>query len=466
MQGFIYWFALLATAQILSTVSAATVNKEVLRTIDATSSIVRITTEIKVTGALKEYLYVVPTESAKHIAYIGGKAKGVKNPLEISPPESKNGNYTLYRIKLQDANPTIKIITVLTEVLEPYPAEIFQLERQLVKLTDSHYYYSLYPTSAQKTIFKLASSAVESYTRKVPHTSRGSTISLGPYLDVEPETYSRCIVHYENHAPFAKLKTVRTDMEVSHWGSVSVEEVIELEHAGAKLKGGFSRFDYQMRRTEDSHSFRSLLAVLPGEANSIFYRDQIGNISSSELRQVEGEIELEVQPRFPMFGGWKSQFYIGYRVPTESMLTVDPISGRYKLKFDFYTMFEDVWVGDLEVKLVLPEGCTDIKVELPSSTTSSWTRRYTYLDSKMNGGRPVLVLRGKNLVAELDSEVLVSYSFGPSRILVEPFMLCASFFTFFCICSFIARTSAVPKNDEILAAADAAAAVEKKVKAE
>jgi len=450
-------------------VTASTVNKEVLRTIDATSSIVRVTTEIKVTGASKEYLYVVPTDSAKHIAYIGGKAKGIKTPLEISPPEESTiGNYTQYRVKVQDANPTIKIITVLTDVLEPYPAEIFQLERQLVKLVDSHYYYSMYPTSAQKTIFKLASSAVESYTRKVPHTSRGSTISMGPYLDVEPQAYSRCVVHYENHAPFAKLKTVRTDIEVSHWGSVSVEEVIELEHAGAKLKGGFSRFDYQMRRTEDSHSFRSLLAVLPGEATSIFYRDQIGNISSSELRRVETEIEMEVQPRFPMFGGWKSQFYLGYRVPTESMLFIDPISGRYQLKFDFYTMFEDVWVGDLEVKLVLPEGCSDIKVELPSSTTSSWTRRYTYLDSKLNGGRPVLILRGKNLVAELDSVVLVSYSFGASRILVEPCMLCATFFAFFCICSFIARTSAVPKNDEVgLAGTDAAVAdKDKKTKAE
>ena len=461
MQGFIYWcFALLATAQLSSIIAAGTVNKEVLRTIDASTSIVKITTEIKITGALKEYIYVVPTEDAKHIAYIGGKAKGIKEPLDISPPSSKrNGNYTEYRIKLKDANPTIKIVTVLTEYLEAYPAEIFQNDRQLVKLVNSHYYYSLYPTGAQKTVFKLASSAVESYTRKVPHTSRGSTISLGPYLDVEPEAYSRCVVHYENHAAFAKLKAVQTDIEVSHWGSISVEEVIELEHAGARLKGGFSRFDYQMRRTEDSHSFRSLLAVLPGDASSIFYRDQIGNISSSELRQLDGEIELEIQPRFPMFGGWKSQFYLGYRVPTESMLTIDPVTGRYNFKFDFYTMFEDVWVSDLEVKVVLPEGCTDIKVDLPSSATSSWTRRFTYLDSKLNGGRPVLILRGKNLVAERDSEVLVSYSFSSSRIFVEPFMLCATFFSLFCLCSFIARTSSVPKVETVPVA-------EKKTKAE
>ncbi len=457
MQGIMYLsLALLAASQLASLAFAATVNKEVLRTIDASSAIVRISTEIKITGANKEYIYVIPTEEAKYVAYIGAKAKGMKEQMIISAPESKNANYTSYRIKMDDANPTIKVVTVLTDYLEPYPKEIAQNDKQLMKLVNSHYYYSIYPTTAQKTVVKLASSNIETYTRKVPHTSRGAMISFGPYNDIEPESYSRCVVHYENHAPFARFNSVQTDIEVSHWGSVSVEEVIELEHAGAKLKGGFSRFDYQVRRADDGHSFRSLIATLPREANSIFYRDQIGNISSSELKQVEGVTELEIQPRYPMFGGWKSQFYVGYRVPSESMLLVNHNTGRYQLKFDFYTIFEEVWVGDMEVKLVLPEGCYDIKVDAPSSTSIEWTRRYTYLDSKLNGGRPVLILRGKNLVAELDSEVVVTYSFNKTRILIEPLMLCASFFAVFCICSFVSRTAAI--GSETPAAATAAAA--------
>ncbi len=44
-------------------------------------------------------------------------------------------------------------------------------------------------------------------------------------------------------------------------------------------------------------------------------------------------------------------------MPTESMITVNPETGKYSIKFDFYTVIEDVWVGDFEVKLVLPEGC-------------------------------------------------------------------------------------------------------------
>lgn len=423
-------------------------NTEVVRNIDASTAIVKMITEIKVSNALKEYEYVLPTSQAEHVAYLIVKSKGIKEPLKVKPPVQDENGYTRYAIALKDANPTIKVVVILTDYLVPHPAEITQNDNQLVKLHDSHYYYSLYPTESQKTTIKLASTSVESYTKKAPHNSKGSTITYGPYKDIAAETLSRAVVHYQNNKPFAKLTSVQTDIEVSHWGQVSVEEVHEMSHTGAKLVGGFSRFDYQMKKSGSSPSFRSVMAVLPGQAGDIFYRDQIGNISSSDMRMVDGEIELELQPRFPMFGGWKSQFYIGYTMPTESMITVNPETGKYSIKFDFYTVIEDVWVGDFEVKLVLPEGCSDITVDLPYETTDmQWTTRYTYLDSALNGGRPVLILRGSNLVEELDSEVTVTYSFGKSRIFVEPFMLVGSFFCFFLFCSLISRISSIPNKD-------------------
>lgn len=83
---------------------------------------------------------------------------------------------------------------------------------------------------------------------------------------------------------------------MSHWGNIAIEELYELKHAGAKLKGGFSRFDYQMKKAAQSPSFRSLIASLPATANNIYYRDQIGNISTSDIRiDADGDIELEVR---------------------------------------------------------------------------------------------------------------------------------------------------------------------------
>ena len=174
-----------------------------------------------------------------------------------------------------------------------------------------------------------------------------------------------------NNFPFAKFSNLIREVEVSHWGSISFEEIYELKHAGAKLKGGFSRFDYQMKRMNQSPSFRSLVAHLPAQATNIYYRDQIGNISTSDIKAVAGSgLELEIQTRFPMFGGWQTQFYIGYAIPTELALFRSG-DNQYRLEFDFFTIFENVWVDEMEVKVVLPEGCENIRISTPYTVAQS-----------------------------------------------------------------------------------------------
>ena len=100
-----------------------------------------------------------------------------------------------------------------------------------------------------------------------------------------------------------------------------------------------------MKQQASTPSFNSLVAHLPKQAHSIYYRDQIGNISTSDMRLVDDGLELDIATRFPIFGGWKTQFYLGYSIPTGNILSVDSDTGRYKVKFDLYPVFEDVWVG-------------------------------------------------------------------------------------------------------------------------
>ncbi len=183
-------------------------NTEVVRNIDASTAIVKMITEIKVSNALKEYEYVLPTSQAEHVAYLIVKSKGIKEPLKVKPPVQDENGYTRYAIALKDANPTIKVVVILTDYLVPHPAEITQNENQLVKLHDSHYYYSLYPTESQKTTIKLASTSVESYTKKAPHNSKGSTITYGPYKDIAAETLSRAVVHYQVCLNIELLKAI------------------------------------------------------------------------------------------------------------------------------------------------------------------------------------------------------------------------------------------------------------------
>ena len=65
---------------------------------------------------------------------------------------------------------------------------------------------------------------------------------------------------------------------------------------------------------------RLLQTLLPASARDVYYRDEIGNISTSNLREMDDQMELELRPRFPLFGGWKTHYYIGYNVPSYQYL--------------------------------------------------------------------------------------------------------------------------------------------------
>uniref|UniRef100_A0A7S3LZI6 Dolichyl-diphosphooligosaccharide--protein glycosyltransferase subunit 1 n=1 Tax=Spumella elongata TaxID=89044 RepID=A0A7S3LZI6_9STRA len=380
------------------------------------------------------------------------------NELTVKAPVM-NGDYTIFAVEVKESSPSIKVSSVFTSILEPYPAEITQREPQFIRLKDSHYFLSPYATETQKTTVKLASPTVESFTKLAPFTNRGNSLQFGPYENIAPYSASEASVHYLNNFPFAKFSTMTRELEVSHWGSIAVEEIYELQHAGAKLAGGFSRIDYQMMRGGPgaSPSFRSVVATLPAQASGIYYRDQIGNISTSTVRHLpDGELELELESRFPIFGGWKTQFYLGYSVPTENWITTDG-ADRYNLKLDFFTAFDNVWVEDMELKVVLPEGCENIKVNVPYAVEQSSARRFTYLDSELNGGRPVIILRAKNLVSEHDKQVTISYTFAKKRIYVEPLMLVATFFVFFVLCSLLSRTGSAATSTKAKKAATSAA---------
>eukprot|EP01041_Mallomonas_annulata_P011993 gene11993-25125_t len=439
------------------TASSAPINTDVQRTIDLTSPVVKITIDVKVSNIEKEYKIAFPDIQAKQLAYLSVSKKGQVIPT--TAPVTAN-NVTYYSVAIAESTATLKIVAVFIDLLVPYPVEIGQHDNQLVLFQNSHYFYSPYRTQSQKTTVKLSSPQVESFTKLEPQNVRGATIVFGTYKDIQAEEISPLSIHYVNNKPFAKFTNLQREVEVSHWGSVYFEEVYELKHMGARLKEGFSRFEYMMRRSQDSPSFRDLKAILPIQANNIYYRDQIGNISTSDMKfdESDGSLELQIETRFPLFGGWQTQFYLGYSLPTEVVLFKNE-EGRYRLKFDYFTVFEDVWIEDMEIKVVLPEGCTDIKVEVPYPVEQSWTKRFTYLDSKLNGGRPVLTLKASKIVPEHEEQIVISYTFNKSSMAVEPIMLIGSFFLFFIVCCMLVRmdaTSVISTGDksDFVSAAD------------
>lgn len=418
-------------------------NLDIVRKVDLTMAVVRSQATIRVSDLQGSYIVSFPAALAPKLSFLQVVLGGNQVLFPTRMPDAGDG-LAHYDVQVPGGmvEATFQVFATFAGALKPLPAEIAQSENQLVQYFDSHTVPSLYPTTTQTSTFTVGISHIESFTKTNPYAMAGQDLSFGPFPDVAggAESLSPFMIHYQNNAPFAKALQAIREIEVSHWGNVAFEEFVEVHHAGAVLKGGFSRLDYQMGGSPSA--FQGLVAVLPSGARNIYYRDQIGNISTSSIRYRPHGVELDLQSRFPLFGGWKNQFYQGYSVPVEELLVsgVEGDANQYALTVPFSVPFSELWVEELTVKVVLPEWATNMQVQLPFDVDEEYqTSRLTFLDTSLSGGRPVVVLKKRNVVAEHIQPMIITYSFPKRAMLLEPLYLVLAFFFFFLVCMLFAR---------------------------
>ncbi|XP_058098257.1 dolichyl-diphosphooligosaccharide--protein glycosyltransferase subunit 1A [Magnolia sinica] len=418
------------------------------RRIDLTSHVVRVSSTLKVVNegphAVSDVLLSIPDFQAKNLAYLSascnegkGKTKGsiVNLPVEAVQPGGMPPNLTVYSVSLlkglgKSESLSLDVLAVFTHSLEPFPEEITQADTQLVLFQDSAVYLSPYQVTVQSLSVRLPSARVESYTKLQNTKLVDSEIKYGPYESLPPFSYNPVVIHFENNRPFAVAQELIREIEISHWGNVQITEHYNLVHGGARNKGGFSRIEYQARPSvRGASSFRHLIARLPPRAHSVYYRDEIGNVSTSHLWGDSRKTELEIEPRYPMFGGWRTLFTIGYGLPLQDFLFVS--EGKRLLNISFGSPMDEVVIDDLIVKVVLPEGSKDISVSAPFPTKQWEEIKYSHLDII---GRPVVVLHKKNVVPEHNVHFQVYYKFNNLSLLWEPMMLISGFFFLFVAC--------------------------------
>ncbi|XWS26041.1 hypothetical protein CRYUN_Cryun27aG0119300 [Craigia yunnanensis] len=264
------------------------------RRIYLTSHIVRISSTLKVENAgpetLSEVLLPFPELQVKNMAYLmatphEGKGK-VKNSVVALPVEAANP---------KDMPPALSF----------YSADV-----QLVVHQESAYYLSPYAVKVQSLSVKLPDSRIESYTKLENTKIHGSEINYDPYENLPAFSYSPIVVHFESNQPFAVAQELVKEVEISHWGNVKVTEHYKLIHGGAQSKGEFSRLDFQAR---------------------------------PNVR------ELLIEPRYPMFGGWRTAFTIGYGLPFQDFLYES--EGKRFLNITFSSPMVELVIDTLIVKV-------------------------------------------------------------------------------------------------------------------
>ncbi|XP_049447243.1 dolichyl-diphosphooligosaccharide--protein glycosyltransferase subunit 1 [Epinephelus fuscoguttatus] len=448
---------LLLLAAVSSEVSAdGLMNEEVKRTVDLGTHLAKITAEIVLSNqghsAVHSFILAVEADLAPHLAYIGASVKGDEEEdgtLELQQTTIQGQSGEFYKVQLPSslaagAQLKAKVEMTLTHVLKPFPTHITQAERQLVVFQGNHYFYSPYPTRSQTTRVRLASKTVESYTKLGNPSKNDEIIEYGPFRDVAPFSEDTMKIHYENNSPFLTISSIIRTIEVSHWGNIAVEETIDLRHTGAFLKGPFSRYDYQRQSDSGISSVKSFKTILPASAQDVYYRDEIGNISTSHLQVLDDSVEVEVRPRFPLFGGWKTHYIIGYNLPSYEYLYT--LGDQYALKMRLVDhVYDDQVIDSLTVKIILPEGARNIHVDTPYKIDRMPNQlHYTYLDTF---GRPVLVATKTNLVEHHIQDVVVHYNFNKILMLQEPLLVVGAFYIlFFTVIIYVRLDFAITKD--------------------
>lgn len=440
--GMIFILASSSLGEKQVTVDSNLVNKKVERKIDLASQLVQISTSVTVentgSSAANVYIFGLDPIMESSLAFAGATlAEAEEDESEkmiVEPVKIAGQSGTFYQVKFVTplkAGSTIdlKLDEVYIKSLRPYPAQITQSEKQLVEFVGSAFIFSPYKTVTQTTTVKLASSVIESHTKVNPVSVDEDTITYGPYEDKEPFTQEEAKIHYENNKPFLTVTKMERVIEVSHWGNIAVEETFDVSHTGAQLKGSFSRYDYQ-RQQDGLSSVKSFTTILPAAAQDVYYRDEIGNISTSNLLEKEDHVELELRPRFPLFGGWKTHYVMGYNLPSYEYLFHSGDSYILKMRFLDH-VFDDMVVEDLTVKIILPEGCKDIELQAPYDVRRSPDETHkTYLDIS---GRIVVIAHKSNLVESHIEDFELHYTFQRVLLLQEPLMVVIAFFVVFLV---------------------------------
>ncbi|CDS08914.1 hypothetical protein LRAMOSA10275 [Lichtheimia ramosa] len=427
-------------------------NTRLVRVIDLRGNVVHHDIGIRArnidTKPVNEYLFTVSPDTSENVADIKAFLRQEpKTDLVVEPvlaPTAGPGWYKIVFDKPLEPDTEIRfgIKIAYTHVLENLPASIKQLGRQYVYYSDNIYVNSPYFTDEIKTTLQLPASRVLSYTGGPQVERTDNKIVYGPYLSVTPGSYNPFRIHYEYSKPLLTVTELQRDIQVSHWASnLAVEEHYKLEHSGARLEEEFSRAMYQKTRMvhHQTNVLKTLTFELPAAARDVYYRDEIGNVSTSRLNYGPDKATLQLFPRYPLYGGWIYTWFHGYNVDASQFVRYSSKSRQYILNLNFVENVQDMVIDKAELRVVLPEGAKNVQVAIPFGYDSlEHTVHYTNFDST---GRYVVVIQKNNVVREHQQPIQITYDYPSSRLLQKPLVASAAVFILFLASILFSRLS-------------------------
>ena len=413
--------------------------EEVKRTIDLKKSIISIENQIKIkkTSFEDTFRYLVPKNNTYSLVRITAEIQSKKKLQLQKVSDDKDFDY--YDIVLQGSTEFI-VKEDYFEKIEFKPKNIYIKENQLELFLDSINLISSYPVKTTTTTVILPSenTRIIKYNKSNSNKS-GDKIIYSLTEEIPPLISKKLYIHFENNKPLTVFNYAIKTYQVSHWGNIAVTEEYQIENIGAKLIGEFGRIDYDEGHTGGKNALKSIRAKLPLRSWGLWYRDEIGNVSTSNARRELNDVDLLLTPRFPILGGWKSNFDIGYNLPTKFHVTTNN-KGNYLVNLTFGMPYQNMLARNYTVKVILPESADNIKVKLPIDTpyNINYDKDYGCLDLF---GRKSVIITLNNMYDVYNTNIFISYDYQWTMLFVKPIILIVYFLILFTIMIIYSRAN-------------------------
>ena len=414
------------------------VNEKIKRTIDISKNIITIENEITIikTSNTDVYRYLIPKNNTNFLLRVTANSKTIKK-LDIKKIYSEK-DYDIYEIQLQGSS-EITIHEDFFEKIEFLPKNILINENQLELFRDFINLLSCYLTKSQTTTIILPSenTRILNYTIKNSNKLENKIIySLEE--EIQPYIKKKFFIHYENNEPMILMNYAKKSFQISHWGNIVVKEEFQIENIGAKIKNNFDKINYnEYNKKEGKNSLKFLNAFLPLRAWNIYYKDEKGNISTTFVKKELNNVILTQIPRFPIYGGLKNNFYIGYNLPTKFHVLNDN-KGNYLVNLTFGMPYKNILAKNYIVKVTL-DNPDNIKVILPIDAKYNVTfdKEYGFLDLF---GKKTIIITLNNMYDVYNTNFYISCNYKRT-IFFKLFILLFYFLLLFAIMIIYSKTN-------------------------
>lgn len=427
---------LVLTSLFLSTCAKGAIkNYNVHRQVDLSGYVIRESIDVIFGSgetALTEYSFALPLSLVEgdNVAFVAATERDDGHDLIVEEANvDSTGLFQLYRVLLHNIVPAtergaITIAIVLANVLEPYPETISQFGQNSVRYNGRLWFTSPYESVKTKTSFKLPSKEVHSYSSasNADVKQTGAKVVYGPADNVPALAADGVSLHYVLNVPNLRVVKYVKEISISQWGSrVRVSEDIDLVNDVARLEGHYSRVDQMKmaRYLPKTYPVYELEYRWPADAFNAYYKDEVGNVSTSRFRSGRDGSVMQVTPRFALFGGWRYHWYQGYDLPLQTVAKSVTGTKTTIIELPIWIAPKGMHVDSATIKVLLPEGATNPRLYVPASVEdSSQTREFSYLDGPK--GRICLEIHKKNLVDEHSVSLQIAYDYAATEYLRKP----------------------------------------------